>query len=59
MKDHKCITCNGLGEIGVIGSDIIVGCFDCDYDGKVTKAEYDAQIDYHIKLKRSNLDKQD
>ena len=50
MKDHKCITCNGIGEIAVLGSDITVGCFDCDYDGKVTKAEYEAQIIYHKKL---------
>jgi hypothetical protein len=50
MKDHKCITCNGIGEIAVLDSDIVVGCFDCDYDGKVTKAEYEAQIIYHKKL---------
>ncbi len=35
-KDHKCLTCNGIGEIAVTGMPMLMLCFDCDGDGKVT-----------------------
>lgn len=47
-KTYKCITCNGLGEVGVVGTDITVGCFDCDYDGLVTLKEQLWQREHRV-----------
>lgn len=48
-KTYTCIACNGLGEIGVVGiPDITVGCFDCDYDGLVTKEKQTWQREHRV-----------
>ena len=52
-KPYKCITCNGLGEVGVISTSkepmLMVGCFDCDYDGLATKELHEWQLIHRVK----------